>query len=134
MFYNISLNEEDMGVYLRCCYLAYQRYVRVPSQAYCNIVAGACFALGLRFAGSGSEEARDVALHYVRLLLAVGAKSVAELAGRSTLEACMCVCLLAAGMVCPAHSLSTTRYDSRTRAGTLPCHQLYISNVYPLSI
>lgn len=69
------------------------------SQAYCNIIAGACFALGLRFAGSGDEEARDTALHYANLFIAVGGKTIAELAGRSTLEACLCVCLLAAGMV-----------------------------------
>ena len=55
--------------------------------------------MGLRFAGSGDEDARDTALHYARLFIAVGGKSVAELAGRSTLEACLCVCLLAAGMV-----------------------------------
>ncbi|XP_061717841.1 anaphase-promoting complex subunit 1 [Cydia pomonella] len=69
------------------------------NQAYCNIVAGACFALGLRFAGSGDEDARDAALHYTRLLLTVRGKSIAELAGRSTLEACLCVCLLSAGMI-----------------------------------
>lgn len=27
------------------------------SQAYCNIVAGACMVLGLKFAGSANEEA-----------------------------------------------------------------------------
>ncbi|XP_028156342.1 anaphase-promoting complex subunit 1 isoform X2 [Ostrinia furnacalis] len=69
------------------------------NQAYCNIIAGACFAVGLRFAGSGDEDARDAVMHFVRLFLALGAKSVAELAGRSTLEACLCVCLLAAGMI-----------------------------------
>ncbi|CAB3228222.1 unnamed protein product [Arctia plantaginis] len=92
------------------------------NQAYCNIIAGACFALGLRFAGSGCEEARDVALRYARVLLAVGAKSVAELAGRSTLEACMCVCLLAAGMVMAGRGdLDVLRVCRRLRART-PAH------------
>ena len=27
------------------------------SQVYCNILAGACFAMGLKFAGSGNQQA-----------------------------------------------------------------------------
>ncbi|XP_050344648.1 anaphase-promoting complex subunit 1 [Nymphalis io] len=69
------------------------------NQAYCNIIAGACFALGLRFAGSGCEAARDAALHYTALFLRLAARPLADLAGGSTLEACTCVCLLAAGMI-----------------------------------
>ncbi|KOB65497.1 Shattered, partial [Operophtera brumata] len=34
----------------------------IRPQAYCNIIAGACFAMGIRFAGSGDEDARDSAL------------------------------------------------------------------------
>ncbi|KAH9639130.1 hypothetical protein HF086_018198 [Spodoptera exigua] len=41
------------------------------NQAYCNIIAGACFALGLRFAGSGDEDARDTALQYAKLFIAI---------------------------------------------------------------
>ncbi|CAG4961366.1 unnamed protein product [Colias eurytheme] len=68
------------------------------NQAYCNIIAGACFALGLRYAGSGCEEARDTALHFVRRLDAAWA-GAPDLAGAATLEATCCVCLLAAGMI-----------------------------------
>ncbi|CAH2209505.1 jg14453 [Pararge aegeria aegeria] len=67
-------------------------------QAYCNIIAGACFTLGLRFAGSGDDDARDAVLHFVSLFLRLSGRGVAELAGGSTFEACTCVCLLAAGM------------------------------------
>ncbi|KAL4721422.1 hypothetical protein ACJJTC_014048, partial [Scirpophaga incertulas] len=69
------------------------------NQAYCNIIAGASFAMGLRFAGSGDEDARDAVLHFAKLFIALVGKSVAELAGRSTLESCLCVCLLAAGLI-----------------------------------
>ncbi|XP_068629420.1 anaphase-promoting complex subunit 1 [Battus philenor] len=68
------------------------------NQAYCNIISGACFALGLRFAGSGDEDARDAVLHYVNLFLG-SRRRLADLAGASTLETCLCVCLLAAGMI-----------------------------------
>ncbi|CAH0686482.1 unnamed protein product [Spodoptera exigua] len=89
------------------------------NQAYCNIIAGACFALGLRFAGSGDEDARDTALQYAKLFIAVGGKSVAELAGRSTLETCLCVCLLAAGMImCGRGDIPTLRVCRRLRART----------------
>ncbi|CAG9788243.1 unnamed protein product [Diatraea saccharalis] len=87
------------------------------NQAYCNIIAGACFSVGLRFAGSGDEDARDAVLHYARLFLALGGKSVAELAGRSTLEACLCVCLLAAGMIMAGRGdISVLRLCRRLRA------------------
>ncbi|KAI5298136.1 Anaphase-promoting complex subunit 1 [Ascosphaera atra] len=33
--------------------------------SFFNIIAGLCFAMGLRFAGSGSIDARDVLLHYL---------------------------------------------------------------------
>ncbi|XP_052742012.1 anaphase-promoting complex subunit 1 [Bicyclus anynana] len=69
------------------------------NQAYCNIIAGACFTLGLRFAGSGDADARDAVLHFVSLFLRLSGRGVAELAGGSTFEACTCVCLLAAGMI-----------------------------------
>ncbi|XP_049874978.1 anaphase-promoting complex subunit 1 [Pectinophora gossypiella] len=98
------------------------------NQAYCNIVAGAVFALGLRFAGSGDEEARDAALHAARLLLALAGQSLAELAGRSTLEACLCVCLLAAGMIMAGRGdVSVLRLCRRLRArvaAAAPAHAL----------
>ncbi|XP_013161893.1 PREDICTED: anaphase-promoting complex subunit 1-like [Papilio xuthus] len=39
------------------------------NQAYCNIISGACFALGLRFAGSGDEDALEAVLSSARRLL-----------------------------------------------------------------
>nr|XP_049700108.1 anaphase-promoting complex subunit 1 [Helicoverpa armigera] len=89
------------------------------NQAYCNIIAGACFAMGLRFAGSGDEDAKDTVLHYAKLFITVGGKSVSELAGRSTLEACLCVCLLAAGMImCGRGDIDVLRVCRRLRART----------------
>ncbi|XP_041981224.1 anaphase-promoting complex subunit 1 [Aricia agestis] len=82
------------------------------NQAYCNIVAGACFALGLRFAGSGCEDARDTALAYAALLARAGGP-----AGAATLDACACACLLAAAMVCAGRGdLNVLRLARRLRA------------------
>ncbi|XP_028037199.1 anaphase-promoting complex subunit 1-like isoform X2 [Bombyx mandarina] len=87
------------------------------NQAYCNIVAGAAFALGLRFAGSGDADARDAVLHHARALAALADTALAELAGRSTLEYTLCVCLLAAGMIMAGRGdLSLLRMCRRLRA------------------
>ncbi|XP_014288938.1 anaphase-promoting complex subunit 1 [Halyomorpha halys] len=69
------------------------------NQAYCNIIAGACMALGLRFAGSANNEAYVTLMHYVKLFVTVSTKSLAELPGRPTIESCICVCLLSLSMV-----------------------------------
>ncbi|XP_013191577.1 anaphase-promoting complex subunit 1 [Amyelois transitella] len=91
------------------------------NQAYCNIIAGASFALGLRFAGSGDEDARDAVLHHAKFFLATTTKSIAELAGRSTLETCLCVCLLAAGMIMSGRGdVRVLRLCRRLRARAAP--------------
>ncbi|CAK1583078.1 unnamed protein product [Parnassius mnemosyne] len=89
------------------------------NQAYCNIVAGACFALGLRFAGSGDEEARDAVLQTCARLLGARGRRLADLAGAATLETCLCVCLLAAGMIMSGRGdVAVLRLCRRLRART----------------
>lgn len=69
------------------------------NQAYCNIIAGACFALGLRYAGSANEEAFKVLHDYCRMFEFLTAKSIAELAGKPTIESCLNLILLSLAMV-----------------------------------
>lgn len=69
------------------------------NQAYCNIIAGACFALGLRYAGSADEDAFQTLLVYCHMFTSLTAKSIAELAGKPTIETCLNVVLLATSMV-----------------------------------
>ncbi|KAL1461424.1 hypothetical protein WDU94_013324 [Cyamophila willieti] len=69
------------------------------NQAYCNIVAGACMAMGLRFAGSANKHAYNVLLNYCNLFTSLSAKSIAELAGKFTIETCLNVILLSLAMV-----------------------------------
>ena len=68
------------------------------SQAYANITAGACFAVGLRFAGSGDQEAMKCLMHFATLFLSA-ADDPLPLAGRPTLETCMNVVVVCIGMV-----------------------------------
>ncbi|XP_030754835.1 anaphase-promoting complex subunit 1 [Sitophilus oryzae] len=69
------------------------------NQAYCNIVAGACFALGLKYAGSADKEAFDTLLFFCHMFTSLTGKSIAELAGKATIETCLNVLLLSASMV-----------------------------------
>ena len=69
------------------------------SQAYCNIVTGACFALGLKFAGSADQDAFETLLFFCHMFTSLTGKSIAELAGKATIETCLNVLLLSASMV-----------------------------------
>ncbi|XP_063980252.1 anaphase-promoting complex subunit 1 [Diachasmimorpha longicaudata] len=69
------------------------------NQAYCNIIAGACMALGLKYAGSANENAFKILLNYAKMFTALSHKSIGELAGKSTIETCLNVTLLSAAVV-----------------------------------
>ncbi|XP_066251923.1 anaphase-promoting complex subunit 1 [Euwallacea similis] len=69
------------------------------NQAYCNIVAGACFALGLRYAGSADQDAFETLLYFCHMFTSLTGKSIAELAGKATIETCLNVLLISASMV-----------------------------------
>lgn len=70
------------------------------SQAYCNIVAGACFVLGLKYAGSAEIHAFTTVMHYSQMFMNLMSKPVmAELAGRSTIEACINILVISLAMI-----------------------------------
>lgn len=69
------------------------------SQAYCNIVTGACMALGLKFAGSSNENAFKSIMFYTKMFIKLSSQSVVEQAGRSTIESCINVLVLSLSTV-----------------------------------
>ncbi|KAK0085319.1 hypothetical protein PV325_005429 [Microctonus aethiopoides] len=69
------------------------------NQAYCNIIAGACMALGFKYAGTANENAFKTLFNYTQMFAALLHKSVGELAGKSTIETCLNVTLLASAVV-----------------------------------
>ncbi|XP_072170160.1 anaphase-promoting complex subunit 1-like [Diadema setosum] len=69
------------------------------SQAICNIGAGACFALGLRFAGTANKDAYTCLLSYFKKLMHLPTQPVADLAGKTTFKTCLYTILLALAMV-----------------------------------
>ncbi|XP_075232473.1 anaphase-promoting complex subunit 1-like [Lycorma delicatula] len=66
--------------------------------SYCNIIAGACMAMGLRLAGSANNEAFITLFNFCKKFTSMSGKSIAELAGKSTIETCLNVILLALAM------------------------------------
>ncbi|XP_022097305.1 anaphase-promoting complex subunit 1-like isoform X2 [Acanthaster planci] len=69
------------------------------SQAECNILAGACMAMGLRFAGSANNSAFQCLLHYAQRFSSLASQSISELAGKSTIDTCQNAVLLSVAMV-----------------------------------
>nr|XP_034193924.1 anaphase-promoting complex subunit 1 isoform X2 [Osmia lignaria] len=69
------------------------------NQAYCNIIAGACMALGLKYAGTANKDAFKTLYNYAQMFTALSHKTIAELAGKSTIETCLNVTLLSAAVV-----------------------------------
>ncbi|KAI1295436.1 Anaphase-promoting complex subunit 1 [Halotydeus destructor] len=70
------------------------------SQAYCNIVAGACMTLGLKFAGTANKDAFKVVMSYTRMFLALPNKpQQADQAGRSTIESCLNVLVISLALI-----------------------------------
>ncbi|XP_015792112.1 anaphase-promoting complex subunit 1 [Tetranychus urticae] len=70
------------------------------SQAYCNIIAGACMAVGLKYAGSANKEAYDSIFSLVNVFINLPNEQVlAEQAGRSTIESCLNVLIISLAMI-----------------------------------
>lgn len=69
------------------------------NQAFYNIMAGSCFVLGLKFAGSSNAEAFNTLYRYSKVLISLSGRSVAEWAGKATLEACLNTLVLSLSMV-----------------------------------
>ena len=72
-------------------------------QSYCNIIAGACLSLGMRYAGSANPHAHAVVAHFLAELRQLrGGGGVAKArfrVDRATTETCLGVCALALSLV-----------------------------------
>lgn len=102
------------------------------SQAYCNILAGACLCLGLRFAGSANGEAFKTLRHYAHHFLDMQKHPTAEQAGRNTLETCLLVSVLSLALVMAGTGdLEVMRLcrHLRLRSGQASSHVLYGSHL-----
>mmetsp|Transcript_13328 Transcript_13328/g.46314 ORF Transcript_13328/g.46314 Transcript_13328/m.46314 type:complete len:1280 (+) Transcript_13328:1580-5419(+) len=69
-------------------------------QAHCNVVAGGCFAVGLRYAGTACARAKETVLVFLREFQAIrNDENAAMRPDRPTLEMCLSAAATALGMV-----------------------------------
>uniref|UniRef100_A0A4W3IWB9 Anaphase promoting complex subunit 1 n=1 Tax=Callorhinchus milii TaxID=7868 RepID=A0A4W3IWB9_CALMI len=71
----------------------------VSSLSHINIIAGACMAMGLRFAGSSNAAAFNCLHKYIKMFLESVSAPAAALAGHHNLETCLSVVLLSLALV-----------------------------------
>ncbi|KAL9886530.1 anaphase promoting complex subunit 1 [Glossina fuscipes fuscipes] len=102
------------------------------TQAYCNIIAGAAFCIGLKFAGTKNPIAFKTLRRCIKLFLNFPGKYVGEFAGRTTVETSLMVILLAISLVFAGSGdleiLRIVRY-LRSRIGPQYPHVTYGSHM-----
>ncbi|XP_053374220.1 anaphase-promoting complex subunit 1-like [Mercenaria mercenaria] len=98
------------------------------SQAYCNVVAGACMVIGLKFAGSANQEAFDTLVECMnRSLKIISTPPLVEQAGKSTVENCMMTILMSMAMVMAGTgNLEVLRMCRMFRSRVGPPYNLYV--------
>ena len=88
------------NAFLRCDEILDGIDYETMSQAYCNIVAGACFALSLKYAGSANENAFKTVMFFTNKFISLTSKpSLADQAGRSTIESCLNVLVISLAII-----------------------------------
>lgn len=68
-------------------------------QAYCNIIAGAAFCIGLKYAGTENSEAFTSLRKAIKLFLGFSGKYVGEFAGKTTVENSLILILISISLV-----------------------------------
>lgn len=92
-------------------------------QAYCNIVTGAAMSIGLRFAGTQDPVAYKTLRKIIIFFLSANGQYIGEYAGKSTVESCVTLVLLALSLVfAGTGSLNILRMIRMTRSRIGPTH------------
>jgi anaphase-promoting complex subunit 1 len=68
-------------------------------QAYCNIVTGAAFVIGLRFAGTENLTAFKTLKKIITFFLSANGQYIGEYAGKATVESCIILVLIALSLL-----------------------------------
>ncbi|EDV34305.1 uncharacterized protein Dana_GF21034 [Drosophila ananassae] len=69
------------------------------TQAYCNIMAGGAFCIGLKYAGTENMEAFATLRAVIKEFLSFPGSPMGECAGRTTVESCLMVLLISISLV-----------------------------------
>ncbi|XP_056022198.1 anaphase-promoting complex subunit 1-like [Ostrea edulis] len=99
------------------------------SQSYCNVVAGGCMVIGLKFAGTANQMAFGTLMKSIKLALTImSSQSHVEQTGRGVLENCMVTILLSLAMVMAGSgNLEVLRLCRMLRARIGPPHNIFVT-------
>lgn len=99
------------------------------SQSYCNVVAGGCLVIGLKFAGTANQMAFGTLMKSIKLALTImSSQSHVEQTGRGVLENCMVTILLSLAMVMAGSgNLEVLRLCRMLRARIGPPHNIFVT-------
>ncbi|XP_061163277.1 anaphase-promoting complex subunit 1-like [Saccostrea echinata] len=99
------------------------------SQSYCNVVAGGCMVIGLKFAGTANQMAFGTLMKSIKLALTImSSQSHVEQTGRGVLENCMVTILLSLAMVMAGSgNLEVLRLCRMLRSRIGPPHNIFVT-------
>nr|XP_022333509.1 anaphase-promoting complex subunit 1-like [Crassostrea virginica]XP_022333510.1 anaphase-promoting complex subunit 1-like [Crassostrea virginica] len=99
------------------------------SQSYCNVVAGGCLVIGLKFAGTANQMAFGTLMKSIKLALTImSSQSHVEQTGRGVLENCMVTILLSLAMVMAGSgNLEVLRLCRMLRSRIGPPHNIFVT-------
>lgn len=101
-------------------------------QAYCNIITGAAFTIGLKYAGTEDENAYRVLRKVFDTFLAMGGQFIGEYAGKTCVESCLILIVLSMSLVfAGSGNLEVVRIvrAMRSRIGPTNSHVTYGSHL-----
>ncbi|XP_055636412.1 anaphase-promoting complex subunit 1 isoform X2 [Toxorhynchites rutilus septentrionalis] len=99
-------------------------------QAYCNIVCGAAICIGLKYAGTGEEQAFAILNYLLKYFLKVSGRPFGDFAGKQTIENCTIMILLAVSMVMAGTGdIRVLRIIRMLRSRFSQCHVTYGSHM-----
>lgn len=101
-------------------------------QAYCNIIAGAAFTVGLKYAGTEDATAYQTLKAVFDLFMAMPGQYIGEYAGKTCVEGCLVMALLSLALVfAGSGNLDVMRLVRalRARIGTQNVHVTYGSHM-----
>lgn len=101
-------------------------------QAYCNIITGAAFTIGLKFAGTGDHRAYLTLRKVFDTFLGMGGQFIGEYAGKTCVESCLVLIVLSMSLVfAGSGNLEVVRIvrAMRSRVGPTNAHVTYGSHL-----
>lgn len=114
------------------CTLKWNIFIYYYRQAYCNVIAGAAFCIGLKYSGTQDRGAFTILRRAITDFMGYNSNYIGDYAGQSTIENCLMVLVLSISLVfAGSGDLETLRIIRflRSRIGSHYSHVNYGSHM-----